>query len=193
MFPPPLAIKTAEPPPPEGVSSKEWDRILQEGPPPKMPKNSDVQLIRKTAERLAFEELTSPATGFSNPEWNIIQLKQASVEDPELFNVASLLARQKLASGGYSLRRIDIFDVYEELGGKYKHAFGAPMFNAQQMAGSPATSGGMAARAKTPGPQIQSAPVSVTTTTIGQNSQQGGTSAPGGVSAPSAPSATTGG
>ena len=182
----PLLDKIAEPPPPEGVSVDEWDKILEKGPR-KMPKTCDVDHIRKTAERLAFEELTAPVG--SSPEWNIISMKQGSVEDPELFKTASLLALRRTPDG-FSCDRSDIFDIYEELGGTYKHAFGNPMFDVKQMAGSPAVAGGMAARGTTSMPQMQQQPVSVTTTTIGQNNtQQGGTSAPGGSSAPSAPSA----
>jgi hypothetical protein len=175
----PLLDKLAEPPPPEGVSVKAWDKILQKGPRP-MPKTAtvDVDLIRKTAERLAFEELTAPPE--LSPEQNILFLKMSSVADEELFKVA-----MGLSQGLPSVYDMDqALQTYEELGGTYKHAFGAPMFDVKQMAGSPAVSGGMASRAKTPSPQMPQQPVSVTTTTLGN--QQGG------VSAPSAPSATSG-
>jgi hypothetical protein len=185
----PLLDKLAEPSPPEGVSVEAWDKILEKGPS-KMPKTADVDFIRKTAERVAFEELVSPEPS-SNPEWNVISLKQGSVADPELWKTAALLA-QKATADGISCSHSDIYDVYEELGGTYKHAFGAQMFDMKQMAGSPAVSGGMAARATTRTPQVQSQPVSVTTTTLGQNMQQGGASAAGGSSAPSTPSAPTG-
>lgn len=174
-----MSEKTAEPPPPKGVSLEEWDRILQKGP--KMKAETE-----KTAEQLAFEELT--ATPTMSTEHIILNEKISSADDTSLLKVAASLCTVFHADGSQSRDLDEVLQTYEELGGTYKHAFGTPMFDAKQMAGSPAVAGGMAARARTPMPGAQSQPVSVTTTTIGQN-QQGGASAP---SAPSTPSAPTG-
>lgn len=141
--------------------------------------------IRKTAQVVAFEGLTEPAPLTS--EEILLEAKLASVEDPELYEIASSVG------SGYTPPSLeDALSTYELLGGTYKHAFGQQMFDSKQMAGSPAVSGGMAARAKTPMPQVQSAPVSVTTTSIGgQGNAQGSSAAPP-TSTPSTPSSPTG-
>lgn len=85
-----------------------------------------------------LDELTSPPA--PSTEQVIYEAKLAAVEDAELFKVACVLV------GDIE----DRLSVYETLGGKYKQAFGTPMFNSQQMAGSPAVSGGMSSRASAP-------------------------------------------
>lgn len=179
----PLLNKTAEPPPPEGVPVKEWDKILEKGPD--VTKQADpLSMIRKAASDLsaqrAFEELTSP---LSPTDELLVNTKIAAVEDQELF------------ASAYCVTSDDenALELYERMGGTYKHAFGVQMFDSKQMAGSPAVAGGMAARARTPMPQTQSAPVSVTTTSIGNNGQgNNGVSAPSPTSTTSTPSAPTG-
>jgi hypothetical protein len=187
----PLLDKMAEPPPPEGVSTKEWDHMLQEGPKKTVTKTANLaEEIRKTAQRVAFEELTAPrersALEIASSE------KFASVEDQALLKVASDLSffESPQWEGQLIMERVDdILHRYEELGGTYKYAFGQQMFDSKQMAGSPAVSGGMAARARNPAPQMQSAPVSVTTTSIGgqNNGQQGQQGQTSQASTPSAP------
>jgi hypothetical protein len=179
MTPSPFS-KTAEPPPPKGVSVKEWDRMLQKGPSKSMTKSA-AERIREILQKEAFDEVTSPAP--LRADEVIDREKLSHVADPELLKVAYVLAPDCDEVGLGPL-----LQTYEELGGVYKHAFGQPMFDTKQMAGSPAVSGGMAARASTPAPRMQQSPVSVTTTTLGQGSgQPGGASAPSQASTPSAP------
>jgi hypothetical protein len=97
-----------------------------------------VDFIRKVAAAQAFEELAGPAP--VSTEELLRQEKLSSVADPELFKVAASIESDIDAA----------LQTYEDLGGKFKQAFGQPMFNAQQMAGSPALSGGMAQRAAKP-------------------------------------------
>lgn len=145
---------------------------------------SPVERVREAMQKLAFDTLTSPPE--ANPLAELAVLKVDAVADPELFAIAGKLASTNelgVADGE------EVLAFYEQLGGTYKHAFGQQMFDTKQMAGSPAVSGGMAARARNPGPQIPQTPVSVTTTTLGQSSgqQSGGSSAPSQTSTPSAP------
>ena len=186
----PLLDKLAEPPPPEGVSVQEWDEILEKGP---TDVKTPIAAIRKAAAALdsqrAFEELTAP--GIPTTEDLIDGEKFASAEDIPLLKQACDMHRV-YEEGSVTNFVVDIpaaLQTYEELGGTYKHAFGQQMFDSKQMAGSPAVSGGMAARAKTPAPQVQQAPVSVTTTSFGgtQGQQQGAVSTPSQTSTPSAP------
>jgi hypothetical protein len=181
----PLCEKTAEPPPPKGVSVEQWDKILAKGPK-SMPKTAaPLDLIRRLSaremEKRAFEELTTP---FAESSLEALDsMKLAAVEQPELFKAALTLA----GNTHHAL------EDYEAWGGTYKHAFGQQMFDVKQMAGSPAVAGGMNSRAKTPLPQMQQAPVSVTTTSIGQTQNtSGGPSTPSPTSQTSTPSAPTG-
>lgn len=151
MFTP--LTKLAEPPPPKGVSSKEWDRILQEGPDPEEKCHvtakktaAPIDLIRKISAQRDFEELTAPPVS-SDP---IMQYKLASVDDPELFDIAF-----SLSDGAERA-----LQIYESMGGTFeKRAFGAPMFGGNQLAGSPALQGAMkpgggtAQAPQLPGPQ----------------------------------------
>jgi hypothetical protein len=164
--------KDAEPPPPKGVSVKEWDKMLQKAP---------IQLIRRASEKLAFDTLYDPPP--PQTEEVIASLKLAAVADVGLYDTAAAI------SSGVD----EALDLYEKLGGVYKHAFGQRMFDTPQLAGSPALAGGMQQRsAATPaapagmqttrtagGPQAPKAP---------GTAQQGQTSAPSLTSATSAPS-----
>lgn len=163
--------------------------MLQKGPKPPVKTASIAERVREATEKLAFEQLTTPE---ASTEEVLVSLKLAAVEDPELLKIASDLADQHTPEG--ETRSLDeVLQTYEELGGTFKHAFGQQMFDAKQMAGSPAVSGGMASRAQTPTPQIQQSPVSVTTTTLGQNNgQQTGASQSAPSSQTSTPSAPTG-
>src|SRR4051812_23071516 len=190
--------KLAEPPPPKGVSVKEWDRILQQGPHPsaetaatldgQKPMNksaSAAERVRGILQKEAFDQLTSHSHAFSADD-DVAGIKFNAATDEELLKTAAHLNRLHDQECTSTLG--DLMRVYESLGGTYKHAFGQQMFDSKQMSGSPAVSGGMSARASTPTPQIQQSPVSVTTTTLGQSGgQQGGTSAPSQTSAPSSP------
>lgn len=152
---------------------------IEKGPAVTTKTAAPIELIRAATEKLAFEslyELEPPTT-----EELVYQMKLASLEDIELFKTAEALAR----SGD------EIFSVYESLGGKYKHAFGAPMFSGQQMAGSPAVSGGMASRASTPMPMAQQAqPVKSPATASPRAQASGMTNSPAGSAQTSAPSVT---
>lgn len=148
---------------------------------------STVERIREAQEKLAFDQLT----GAPEPSLDevLFDLKYPAVVDQDLFKIAADLCVHR--EDGHEWRdKGEWLSWYEQLGGTYKHAFGQQMFDTKQMAGSPAVSGGMSARAQNPGPQIPQAPVSVTTTTLGQSpGQQGGgaSSAPSQTSTPSAP------
>lgn len=120
-------------------------------------KTAPIELIRKVAGALAFEELTAPATILSTEDI-IRDEKFASVEDQELLKIAGKIFSVTHPDPQPTRDALEsILSSYEALGGKYKHAFGTPMFNTQQMAGSPALAGGMQRRATTPMPAPQPA------------------------------------
>lgn len=103
----------------------------------------DIELLRKIAnveQGRRFLEHEEPVVESSLDY--IEQLKLASVEDLELLAVASALEGDKLAN-------------YQALGGKYKQAFGTPMFQMSPvqspgMGGAPAA-GGMKSPMAKPG------------------------------------------
>jgi hypothetical protein len=188
-----LFSKLAEPPPPKGMSVDEWDKYLADNPPKETTVgkvSAPVDLIRKTAGRQAFERLTaSPVSSMP-----ALELKLAAVDDQELLKIA----------WGISNDAESALETYEAMGGTFeKSAFGAPMFQANQMAGSPALQSGMGARAVAPAPlPKQPAPVAPTPQ-AGQGGQGGGVPmatttttkqvvAPAAPSAPSAPSSGQG-
>lgn len=191
----PLFKKEAEPPPPEGVSSKEWDKTLAKGKAPCCVKTAaPVALIKKIAEAQAFEELTSPRAPLQTTESIIRQEKLGSVEDSELFKTASGLFEMDYPRGSVDLEtRVNgTLEYYEQLGGKYKHAFGTPMFNSQQMTGSPALAGGMGRRASTSMPTApQAQPQQSPAKSSPQAQANGVTSAPSSAAQTPAPSATS--
>lgn len=139
--------------------------------------NAPVQDIRKAAAALAFEDLTGPAP--VSTEEILRQEKLASVADQELFQIASSLEPD--VDGALS--------TYETLGGTYKLAFGTPMFNTQQLAGSPALSGGMAQRAAKPTVSVQQAQPTQSPATASPRAQAQGASTPSAPAQTSAPSA----
>lgn len=151
-----------------------------------MPEKSAAPLetIRKVARAHAFEELAAPS--MDGTETIIMKHKLASASDPELLKIALLLPNISVE---------DAIRTYEQMGGDYqaKVAFGNPMFNAQQMQGSPALQGGMNQRAQTPMPQPQQAQPVQSPATASPRQQMGGVSAPsamGQASQSSAPAAT---
>lgn len=151
-----------------------------------MPEKSaaPVETIRKVARAHAFEELAAPS--MDGTETIIMKHKLASAADPELLKIALLLPDISVE---------DAIRTYEQMGGEYrvKVAFGNPMFNAQQMQGSPALQGGMNQRAQTPMPQPQQAQPVQSPATASPRQQMGGASAPsamGQASQSSAPAAT---
>lgn len=165
-----MAIKTAEPPPPEGWTSKDWDKHLQKGPKV-TDKTAPIELIRKAASAIAFEELTTPARRDMSTGDLIINEKLASVADSALLDIANAISPHDSPE--------DTLYLYESMGGTYKHAFGTPMFASQQMAGSPALAGGMARRATTSMPQpAQTAPTKSPATSSPRSQASGMTSIP---------------
>lgn len=127
-----LLRKLAEPPPPKGVSVDEWDKQLGVEPTrgTTMAKTSTADLVRKTAARLAFEDLTAP------PRESALAVvsrdKAAAATDPELFKIAADLTESV----------DEALALYENMGGTFeKNAFGNPMFSPIQLAGSPAVAG----------------------------------------------------
>lgn len=139
-----------------------------------------VELVRKVAQAVSFDELTQPPP--PSTEEIMLQQKLACVEDEGLFKTAFFLADDTE----------DALRTYESLGGKYviKHAFGQQMFDSRQMAGSPATAGGMSRRATTtmPAPQ-QASPVQSPATSSPKSQAQGASSAPSATSQTSTPAA----
>lgn len=177
----PLRDKVAEPPPPKGVSTKEWDAILAKGPSPStmtgMKHAAPVALIRKMAQAIDFQELTEPA---GSTEDVILSMKLAAVEDSGLLETVYQL------SGNLSQALSD----YEQMGGTYKHAFGTPMFDSNQLAGSPAVASGMQMRATN---QMQQDAASAAQAPAAPAPKgMGTTSAPSMSSPTSAPSSPTG-
>lgn len=135
-----------------------------------------VDEIRKAASAEAFSSLTSPREVFPDTESVIYAAKLAAVEDQQLFKTASMIS---YLSNPVEVDQDAVFATYESLGGKYKRAFGAPMFNTQQMTGSPALSGGMSRRASTPMPTAQQAqPVKSPATSSPRQQAQGMASTP---------------
>jgi hypothetical protein len=93
----------------------------------------DVDLIRKLASNEVgrrYLEAAAPDP-FDDPLTCLEYDKVGAVEDEELLKIAYGLAEDES----------DVLGVYESLGGKYKRAFGTPMFQMNQ-AQSPASMGG---------------------------------------------------
>ena len=96
----------------------------------------DVEFIKMAARLENGRRYTERETEI-DPASVLLLQKAASAEDPELLRIASSLDGDTLTN-------------YEALGGKYKAAFGQPMFQmqapqmgAQPGAGGPAAAGGM--------------------------------------------------
>lgn len=138
--------------------------------------------IRKAASALAFDELTTPIEQRTvSTETLIWREKFSAVADLELLKIARQVSTTLLPDNSYytPLHVEEVLATYESLGGKYKHAFGAPMFDMKQMAGSPALAGGMTRRSSTPMPSAQKAqPVQSPATASPRAQVQGGASAP---------------
>lgn len=189
-----LFSKLAEPPPPNGMPVDEWDKHLGADPARGTivaKTSAPINLIRKTASRQAFEELTAPRV----VDTPALSLKLAAVDDLDLFKVATDLASDV----------DEALQLYENMGGTFeKSAFGAPMFGQNQMAGSPALQAGMTPKAPNVGAAVAAikppaqanpaaaqggqgggAPMSTTTTT----KQVVAPSTPSTPSTPAAPSA----
>jgi hypothetical protein len=106
-----------------------------EGVQKKVKTSAPIGLIRKFAQARDFEYII--AGPLPSTEDVILEMKIAAVADPEILAAAYTLA------GGDPAQAIRDYELF---GGTYKQAFGNPMFNTQQMAGSPAVSGGMQQR-----------------------------------------------
>lgn len=172
----PLRDKVAEPPPPKGVSVKEWDKILQEGPKPVVKTAAPIALIREASNALAFQSLTEHAGSTADV---LLSMKLAAVEDADLLQSVYQL------SGDLHQAVTD----YEQMGGKYKSAFGSPMFESGQLAGSPAVASGMQMRANTQAQQQAAAAGASMQQSATTPKAQGTTSAPS-LSSPSSASST---
>lgn len=142
--------------------------------------SAPVETIRKVAQAISFDDVTQPPP--LTTEEVILQQKLACVEDEELFKTAFFLADDAE----------DALRTYESLGGKYvvKVAFGTQMFDSRQMAGSPATAGGMSRRSTTTMPSpMQAAPTRSPATSSPKSQAQGVTSAPSATNQTPAPAA----
>lgn len=135
----------------------------------------DVNLIRKVAadelNKSAFESLSNSSEPDDSLE-HVFLVKRAQVEDEELYKLASRLPGDPLAN-------------YEVMGGRYKLAFGTPMFS-----GAPAPDPKVQAGAQAPA--SQAAPSGPKAPTGASGSAGAGAPSVGGTSAPSVPSATSG-
>jgi hypothetical protein len=152
--------------------------------------SAPVGLIRKIAQAQAFDELTQ--TPGPSTEQIMLHNRLDQVADVDLFKIAATIAPSLDPSALVPTPDPDaLFQVYEELGGKYKLGFGSPMFNAQQMAGSPALAGGMSQRASTSMPMPQQAAPVQSPATSSPRSQTSGASMAGGSSQSSAPAAAS--
>lgn len=150
-------------------------------------RTAPIEAIRKVASAIAFDELTSPAP--VSTDHLIRSEKLAAVEDEELFKIAANLSAATLLGEVLLVDRIsDVLNHYEDLGGKYKEAFGAPMFNPQQMTGSPALAGGMQRRATTMMPSPQQAQPTKSPATSSPRAQVQGGATQSAALAPATPS-----
>jgi|SRR5688572_10833467 len=143
-------------------------------------RTAPIEAIRKVASAIAFDELTSPAS--MSTEDVILYEKIKSAEDLELLKIATDLCVMAETYGDAILK------TYEDLGGKYKEAFGTPMFNPQQMTGSPALAGGMQRRAATTMPSPQQAQPTKSPATSSPKAQVQGGATQSAAPAPATPS-----
>jgi hypothetical protein len=105
----------------------------------------DIKSIRKVAAALAEHDRSCFNAVVSSHEPRVSSLdalKLASVEDPELLKIAQCLPG-------------DALELYEKLGGKYKSAFGVPVFQPPKMPAAPAVGTGAVSP---PAAQVSSPP-----------------------------------
>ena len=141
--------------------------------------SAPVEVIRKVAQAISFDALTQPEPLSTE---DVIFYEKIKAADADLLKIATDLS----IAGGTSIP----LEIYESLGGTYKHAFGQQMFNSQQMAGSPATSGGMSRRSTTPMPApAQASPVRSPATSSPKSQAQGASSMPSATAQSPAPAA----
>jgi len=112
--------KLAEPPPPEGVSTKEWDRQLAKGPTSPLPTVVSVRKHAAAAQRAAFDEIAAGTGEVRDVPTELQRAKVAAAADGGLLDFA--LSRRSTVGGGLAL--------YEAMGGLFKEAFGSPVFQA---------------------------------------------------------------
>jgi hypothetical protein len=125
----------------------------------------------KTAALMVIDAYFAAPPASSEEIW--LEAKLATVTDPVILEIAAKLAGDPL----------ELFANYEAFGGKYKAAFGAPMFDGRQLAGSPALAGGMSRRT-TDAPSMTQAPTVSPRTGGGRSSQGAPTSDPSRSSSP---------
>lgn len=121
--------KTAEPPPPEGVSSAEWDKALQKMGPA-VEKAKTAAKLKKEGQA-SFEELVGLVTPPSPDEVLEMKLADARMTDRNTLKIAQTM--RPLGS------TYEVLELYEGLGGTFsKEAFGAPMFSQMAAPSAPA-------------------------------------------------------
>lgn len=147
-----------------------------------------VEEVRKAAGAVAFQMLTEDPTSSSTQF--VTSRKWASVEDQELFKIASG-ACIRTTEDGQTRSLEDCLDLYEAMGGTYKHAFGVQMFDTKQMAGSPALTSGVRQRSMTQPTAPQAAPTAPSSTSNSGQPKSQSTSAPSMTSAQSGSSGGT--
>jgi len=139
---------------------------------PGLAARSSVPAVReKTAALRTIDAYFEPPPASSEEIW--LEAKLATVADPVILEIAAKLAGDP----------VELFANYEAFGGKYKAAFGTPMFDGRQLAGSPALSGGMSRRT-TDAPTMTQAPTASPRAGGGRSSNSSQGSAPAQTSSP---------